>query len=270
MSAGRRVRRARRVPPGGAAPAALSAPAVLAVLAVLVLLVPLLLLWAAPGPASAATYRVAMKGYAFSPAALTVPVGSTVTWTNQDTAPHDVKTTSGPVSIHSPMLQKGQSWSFTFTTAGSYGYYCTVHPDMTARIVVQAAPTPAAPTHAHTGSDDHGSGTGAGTGTGSGTGSGSGTGHHTAPTTSAASPAGRSKSPTPTKSPSAPPTSAPAAAAAPSAAGQAATPQAMEPTASARPLDGLLVLAGVVAGVAVLCLLLVGSRSAAREKQDAT
>jgi len=270
VSAGRRARRARRVPPGVAAPAALSAPAVLAVLAVLVLLVPLLLLWAAPGPASAATYRVAMKGYAFSPAALTVPVGSTVTWTNQDTAPHDVKTTSGPVSIHSPMLQKGQSWSFTFTTAGSYGYYCTVHPDMTARIVVQAAPTPAAPTHAHTGSDDHGSGTGAGTGTGSGTGSGSGTGHHTAPTTSAASPAGRSKSPTPTKSPSAPATSAPAAAAAPSAAGQAATPQAMEPTASARPLDGLLVLAGVVAGVAVLCLLLVGSRSAAREKQDAT
>lgn len=257
MSAGRR---GRRVPPGPAACAVLSP------LSVLVLLVPLLLLWAAPGPASAATYRVAMKGYAFSPAALTVPVGSTVTWTNQDTAPHDVKTTSGPVSIHSPMLQKGQSWSFTFTTAGSYGYYCTVHPDMTARIVVRAAPTPAAPTHTHTGSDDHGSGTGAGTG--AGTGSGTGPGHHTAPTTSAASPAGRSKSPTPTKSPSAPTTSAPAAAAAPSAAGPAATPQAMEPTASARPLDGLLVLAGVVAGVAVLCLLLVGSRSAAREGRD--
>ncbi|MFC8666308.1 plastocyanin/azurin family copper-binding protein [Streptomyces sp. NPDC057199] len=241
------------MPPGPAAFAAL-----LSALSVLVLLVPLLLLWAAPGPASAATYRVAMKGYAFSPAALTVPVGSTVTWTNQDTAPHDVKTTSGPVSIHSPMLQKGQSWSFTFTTAGSYGYYCTVHPDMTARIVVPAAPTPAAPTHTHTGSDDHGSGTGAG----------AGAGHHTAPTASAASPAGRSKSPAPAKSPSAPPTSAPAAAAAPSAAGPAAAPQAMEPTASARPLDGLLVLAGGVAGVAVLCLLLVGSRSAAREGRD--
>ncbi|MEU5343443.1 MULTISPECIES: cupredoxin family copper-binding protein [unclassified Streptomyces] len=255
MSAGRRGRRSL---PGTAA---LAAPVVLA------LLVPLLLLWAAPGPASAASYRVAMKGYAFGPATLTVAVGSTVTWTNQDTAPHDVKTTSGPVSVHSPMLQKGQSWSFTFTTAGSYGYYCTVHPDMTARIVVQAAPTPAAPTHAHTGSDGHESG--------SGTGTGAGSGHHTAPaaptaSASAASSAGRSKSPTPAKSPSAPPTSAPAAAAAPSAAGQAATPQAMEPTASTRPLDGLLVLAGVVAGVAVLCLLLVGSRSAAREKQDAT
>ncbi|MGA5449654.1 cupredoxin domain-containing protein [Streptomyces umbrinus] len=249
MSAGWR---GRHVPQGPAAFAVRSPLSVLSALSVLVLLVPLLLLWAAPGPASAATYRVAMKGYAFGPGTLTVPVGSTVTWTNQDTAPHDVKTTSGPASIHSPMLQKGQSWSFTFTTAGSYGYYCTVHPDMTARIVVQAAPTPAAPTHTHTGSDDHGSGTG----------------HHTAPTTSAASAAGRSKAPTATKSPSAPPTSAPAAAAAPSAAGSAATPQAMEPTASARPLDGLLVLAGVVAGVAVLCLLLVGSRSAAREGRD--
>ncbi|MFI6280888.1 plastocyanin/azurin family copper-binding protein [Streptomyces sp. NPDC050988] len=266
MSAGWR---GRRVPPGPAAFAVRSALSpLLSALSVLVLLVPLLLLWAAPGPASAATYRVAMKGYAFGPGTLTVPVGSTVTWTNQDTAPHDVKTTSGPASIHSPMLQKGQSWSFTFTTAGSYGYYCTVHPDMTARIVVRAAPTPAAPTHTHSGSDDHGSGTGAGAGAETGTGSGTGTGHHTAPTTPAASQAGRSKSPTATKSPSAPPTSAPAAAAAPSAAGPAATPQAIEPTASSRPLDGLLVLAGVVAGVAVLCLLLVGSRSAAREKQD--
>ncbi|MEV4034576.1 cupredoxin domain-containing protein [Streptomyces umbrinus] len=270
MSAGWRGRHVPQGPAAFAARSPLSALSALSVLSVLVLLVPLLLLWAAPGPASAATYRVAMKGYAFGPGTLTVPVGSTVTWTNQDTAPHDVKTTSGPASVHSPMLQKGQSWSFTFTTAGSYGYYCTVHPDMTARIVVQAAPTPAAPTHTHTGSDDHGSGTGAGTGAGTGTGSGTGTGtgHHTAPTTSAASAAGRSKAPTATKSPSAPPTSAPAAAAAPSAAGPAATPQAMEPTASARPLDGLLVLAGVVAGVAVLCLLLVGSRSAAREGRD--
>lgn len=104
--------------------------------------------------ASAATFQVAMKGYAFSPASLSVPAGSTVTWTNYDTAPHDVKTTSGPLAIHSPMLNKGESWSFTFTTAGAYGYVCTVHPDMTAGITVRAAapaPTPAAPTrHEHT------------------------------------------------------------------------------------------------------------------------
>lgn len=119
--------------------------------AVLALLALLLL---PPGQASAASYRVAMQGYAFAPASLTVPVGSTVTWTNGDTAPHDVKTTSGPVAIHSPMLNKGQSWTYTFTAAGSYGYYCTVHPDMTARITVVAAPKPTpkptpTPTHQH-------------------------------------------------------------------------------------------------------------------------
>ena len=161
------------------------------------------------------------------------------------------------------MLQKGQSWTFTVTTAGSYGYYCTVHPDMTARIVVQPATTSAAPPHTHPGSDHHESGTGTGAATGAGTGAGTGTGHHT-PTTGPAASAVSSKPPTPAKPPSAPPTSAPAAAAAPSAAGPAATPQALEPVASARRLDGLLVLAGV----AVLCLLLVGSRSATREERD--
>ncbi|MDH6518612.1 plastocyanin [Streptomyces sp. SAI-135] len=115
----------------------------------------LLTVWLLPADrAQAATYSVAMKGYAFSPASLSVPAGSTVTWTDYDTAPHDVQTTSGPVPIHSPMLDKGQSWSFTFTTAGSYGYVCTVHPDMTAGITVRAAAPatkPAAPTeHVHT------------------------------------------------------------------------------------------------------------------------
>jgi amicyanin len=107
--------------------------------ALLLVLALVALLSAVPGQASAATYRVTMQGYAFAPATLSVPAGSTVTWTNQDTAPHDVKTTSGPVQIHSPMLNKGESWSFTFTTAGSYAYYCTVHPNMTAGIAVQAA-----------------------------------------------------------------------------------------------------------------------------------
>lgn len=220
--------------------------------AALALIVPLGLLLLAPGQASAASYRVAMKGYAFGPAALSVHVGDTVTWTNQDTAPHDVKTTSGPVSIHSPMLDKGQSWSFTFTTAGSYGYYCTVHPDMTARLVVQPAATTAAPTHMHThtptGSAQHGTG-----------------GQQRATTAPAA------RTPTPTPTPTAtrstaasPSTSASdsAAAPAPGTAGAApAEPQVQSAGASVRPLEPLLVLAGLVAGVAVLCLLLVGSRA---------
>ncbi|MFF7544966.1 cupredoxin family copper-binding protein [Streptomyces canus] len=197
--------------------------------------------------ASAATFQVAMKGYAFSPASLSVPAGSTVTWTNYDTAPHDVKTTSGPLAIHSPMLNKGQSWSFTFTTAGAYGYVCTVHPDMTAGITVRAAapkPTPAAPTqHEHTQPS-------------------TGQQHSTMPgMTAGRSPAAprAGSSPSPTASQAAVPQTAPSP-----QVSQAAQPAANQAAAStARPLDPLLVLAGLVAGVAVLCLLLVGSRAAA-------
>ncbi|WSQ09680.1 cupredoxin family copper-binding protein [Streptomyces sp. NBC_01231] len=220
------------------------------------------------GQASAASFSVTMKGYAFSPANLTVPVGSTVTWTNQDTAPHDVKTTSGPVSIHSPMLNKGQSWSFTFTAAGAYGYYCTVHPNMTAGITVRpAAPaTSAAPTHEHhEGSNSSGSSGGSG-----GTGGSSTGGRAPAPTRTAAS----SKAPPmdmPSSSPSATASGAAAPQTSPSPQGPpAAQMPATQPTAStARPLDPLLVLTGIVAGVAVLCLLLVGSRASAPRKEEA-
>lgn len=225
--------------------------------------------------ASAASYSVAMKGYAFSPASLSVPVGSTVTWTNQDTAPHDVKTTSGPVSIHSPMLDKGESWSFTFGTAGSYGYYCTVHPDMTAGITVKAAApaTTAAPTHDH--SEDSGSSgsssgsSGASGSSGTSGSSGSSTGHADHQASSPGRTPASSKAPTMSMPPS------PSASAAPGAAvpqspqpGQMAQPQTA--ASSVRPLDPLLVLAGIVAGVAVLCLLVVGSRSAAHHRTEET
>ncbi|MFF7280254.1 plastocyanin/azurin family copper-binding protein [Streptomyces griseorubiginosus] len=206
----------------------------------------LLTVWLLPADrASAASYSVAMKGYAFSPASLSVPAGSTVTWTNYDTAPHDVKTTSGPLSIHSPMLDKGESWSFTFTTAGSYGYVCTVHPDMTAGVTVRAAPAPApAPARTSAAAREH---------------------VHTAPArtpsrTARSAPAMTMPSPSPTPTPTAP------AAAVPQTATQPAATQAT--AATARPLDPLLVLAGLVAGVAVLCLLLVGSRTS-RARQEA-
>ncbi|MFD9328903.1 cupredoxin family copper-binding protein [Streptomyces sp. NPDC060065] len=233
-----------------------AASAVLALLALLLL---------PPGQASAATYSVTMKGYAFSPASLSVPVGSTVTWTNQDTAPHDVKTTSGPVSIHSPMLDKGESWSFTFSTAGSYGYYCTVHPDMTAGITVRAAApatTTAAPTHSH--AENSGS-----SGTSGSSGSSTGRSQHqsSSPSRTAAS----SKPPTMSMPASSPPSSA-SGAAVPrtSQSPQPGQPDQLQTTtaSAARPLDPLLVLAGIVAGVAVLCLLVVGSRAAAHEREE--
>lgn len=230
-----------------------------AVLAVLTLSFLLFPPFAAPERAAAASYRVVMKGYAFAPGALTVDVGSTVTWTNQDTAPHDVKTTSGPVAIHSPMLNKGQSWSFTFTQAGSYGYYCTVHPDMTARIVVRAAApaTPAAPaTHDHSGSS---SGHGA-------------TVPGRAVTTAPGGGAPAARTPRTTRSTSASPSASPSMSmtspAAVDAPPPATAPGAQQTVSAARPLDPLLVLAGLVAGVAVLCLLLVGSRAAASREGE--
>jgi plastocyanin len=253
-------------PPRRTARPAVRSGAASAVLALLAL--PLLPV----GQASAASYSVAMKGYAFSPASLSVPVGSTVTWTNQDTAPHDVKTTSGPVSIHSPMLDKGESWSFTFGTAGSYGYYCTVHPDMTAGITVKAAApaTTAAPTHDHSeGSGSSGSSGSSSGSSGTSGSSGSSTGHADHQASSPGRTPASSKAPT-MSMPASPSASAAPGAAVPQSPqpGQMAQPQTA--ASSVRPLDPLLVLAGIVAGVAVLCLLVVGSRSAAHQRTEET
>lgn len=105
----------------------------------------------AAAPAAASAKSVTISGYAYSPAALTVAVGDTVTWTNQDTAPHNVVVTSGPEKFTSPTLQKGQSYTFTFTKAGSYQYYCSVHPDMKASVTVAGGTTTttAPPTTGH-------------------------------------------------------------------------------------------------------------------------
>lgn len=199
----------------------------------------------APAAQAATTHQVLMSGYAFSPRTLTITAGDTVTWTNKDQAPHDVKTTSGPASIHSPMLNKGGTWSYTFTTAGTYGYLCTVHPNMTARLVVKPAAAPT-PTHEH-----H---TSAAPTTRPATAMPSSM--HRDPTTKAATPTA-SKHEEGSPSPTAPASSSAAAAA-------AQPPMDTQNAASTgRPLNPLLLLTGVVAGVAVLCLLLVGSRSAA-------
>jgi plastocyanin len=107
---------------------------------------------AAAKPATAGNVQVAIQNYAFSPAALTVAVGTKVTWTNDDTAPHTVTVSSGPVKFSSPSLQKGDTYTFTFTAAGTYSYYCAVHPSMVAKVVVTGSapptttPTSSAPT----------------------------------------------------------------------------------------------------------------------------
>jgi plastocyanin len=97
---------------------------------------------AVPAASSSSAVKVTISNYAFSPKSLTVSVGTTVTWTNEDSVPHTVTVTSGPVKFDSGLLQKGQSWSYTFRTAGSYSYYCSVHPDMTGSVAVTPVSTP--------------------------------------------------------------------------------------------------------------------------------
>ncbi len=91
--------------------------------------------------ARAATHAVTIDDFAFSPATLTVTAGDTVTWTNDDAVTHTATSTTG--AFDSGDLAPGASFSFTFTTPGTYDYLCTPHPSMTGRIVVQAAPAPA-------------------------------------------------------------------------------------------------------------------------------
>lgn len=79
---------------------------------------------------------IAIKNFAFSPAALVVRVGTTVTWTNKDAEAHTV-TSAGPGGpLRSPALSTGQTYRYTFTTAGDYAYLCTIHPFMTATVKV--------------------------------------------------------------------------------------------------------------------------------------
>lgn len=78
---------------------------------------------------------VTMQDSTFSPGNLQVPVGASVTWTNRDSVPHDATATDG--TWKSEMLSEGGSSSVTFDREGTYDYYCTVHPNMKARLTVQ-------------------------------------------------------------------------------------------------------------------------------------
>jgi plastocyanin len=78
---------------------------------------------------------VAIENFAFSPATLTVPIGTTVTWTNNDSAAHTV--TSRTQAFDSGKLSQGQSYSFTFNQKGDFEYYCTFHPNMTGKVSVE-------------------------------------------------------------------------------------------------------------------------------------
>jgi plastocyanin len=80
---------------------------------------------------------VTIVDFAFQPASLEVPAGSTVTWTNSDAATHTVTDDSG--AFDSGRLAPGASFSQTLDTAGTFTYHCEIHPQMVGTIVVMEA-----------------------------------------------------------------------------------------------------------------------------------
>lgn len=79
--------------------------------------------------------EVKIDNFSFGPETLTVSVGTTVIWTNRDDIPHTVVSTEGV--FKSKVRDTDETFSYTFSKAGTYPYYCSVHPKMTGKIVVQ-------------------------------------------------------------------------------------------------------------------------------------
>ena len=80
--------------------------------------------------------EVVIDNFSFSPKTFTVPAGAAVTWTNHDNVPH-VVTSADDQFKKSPVLKTGQRFSNTFATAGTYSYFCSIHPRMTGKIIVK-------------------------------------------------------------------------------------------------------------------------------------
>src|SRR5262249_35355400 len=78
--------------------------------------------------------QITIDNFSFAPRDAVVPVGAAVTWTNKDDAPHNIVSTGG--RFRSPVLDTDGQFSHRFDAPGAYGYYCSLHPKMTGRIVV--------------------------------------------------------------------------------------------------------------------------------------
>lgn len=81
------------------------------------------------------TASVRIEDFAFRPGNLEVPVGASVTWANEDSAPHDATAKNGDWKTE--RLSEGESDTLTFDAAGAYDYYCSIHPSMKARLIVR-------------------------------------------------------------------------------------------------------------------------------------
>src|ERR1700735_4657918 len=85
--------------------------------------------------APAKNVEIKIDNFSFAPGTFTVAAGTTVTWINHDDIPHTVVSTDGV--FKSKVMDTDEKFSYTFAKAGTYSYYCTIHPKMTGQVVVQ-------------------------------------------------------------------------------------------------------------------------------------
>jgi plastocyanin len=88
----------------------------------------------AAAPAAAGRAEVKIDSFSFSPAALTVKAGTEITWTNADDIPHTVVSNG---TFKSKVLGTGEKFTFTASKPGTYSYSCSIHPNMTGKVVVE-------------------------------------------------------------------------------------------------------------------------------------
>jgi plastocyanin len=90
---------------------------------------------ATPETKPATGVAVKIDNFTFAPGSVSVPVGTTVQWTNHDDIPHTV--VSDDKTFKSKVLDTDEEFTYTFTKPGTYSYFCSVHPKMTGKVVVQ-------------------------------------------------------------------------------------------------------------------------------------
>src|ERR1700720_3848494 len=90
---------------------------------------------AGPQQAPAKNVEIKINNFSFAPGTFTVAAGTTVTWINHDDIPHTAVSTDGV--FKSKVMDTDEKFSYTFTKAGTYPYFCSIHPKMTGTIVVQ-------------------------------------------------------------------------------------------------------------------------------------
>jgi LPXTG-motif cell wall-anchored protein len=127
-----------------------------------------------PVARAAASQNVTIRNFAFSPKSVTIDVGDTVTWTNEDSVKHSATAEDG--SFDTGLLGNGRSGSNTFDEAGAFQYFCKPHPSMKGTITVRAASSGGSGGDTGSGDDSSSSSGSSSTGSSSNSGSGSGSG----------------------------------------------------------------------------------------------